>query len=61
MGQNRLERSAGSFWTIADATAPGNHSNPSALPHPAPVDGGRDVGRDLYSQETRVTEVKPGG
>ena len=37
--------SAASFWTIADATAPGLPSNPPTLPHPAPVDGGRDVGR----------------
>ena len=45
MGQNRPERSVGSFWTIADATAPGIISTHQPYLYPAPIDGGRDVGR----------------
>ena len=44
MGQNRPERSAGSFWTIADAPAPGTKHRSPAHPHPAPVDGGVMLG-----------------
>ena len=35
---------SGSFWTIADVTAPGTPSYPPALPHPAPVDVGVVLG-----------------
>ena len=52
----KTEASA-SFWTIADATAPGTNSNPSALPHPAPVDGGRDVGRTFFFLPPKNTRL----
>ena len=44
----KTEASA-SFWTIGDATAPGAKLCSPALPHPAPVDDRRGVGRLLSS------------